>query len=1188
MANKPGQRTPQKRHEEALRRTGMTSQTFRELGPYPAAGYLASSYFATTVEGQLTKAIEEAVRDGVSIVFVPLSMTPYDPTLVTFDSSVRLVLEGENPAFYNVRAYGADNTGVIDAGPSWNALRATLDPVDGGTITASFGTYNLTTAFTFGGQDNIRLVLEQGVVLTGAALPTPTGNNFIDDRRAPFVALPTGTINQTLRHDGNDWVADSLLLNTGSYVAVGSPTGNGWSAFHVISYGDGTNAAGAIFTTRPLTAIANIRGVLGFSLPAHTSGTLGQMVGVYGISSWDRAGNTTKAAGLVGAVRNYSADGTGSLTTGYALVGSAVSNTGTPLFRGPDISGGGTDVSNYVGLYLGDVVGRSDPVPGVGDWAIWSGGGDSRFAGDITLHADSGASPSLLFQSDTITGAGSILQDAAGDLYITKATAGSWVRINSSTLFDGSQMSFSGLSTASISVANGAPTLLQLLNTITGNAFKVQIQRHSTQSGVAFEVSDELSNPRFQISTTSTRGQALLLSGLDATAPDYTFVSDPDTGVYRVGADRIGFATAGQARWEFTAAGMFAPLAANLDIATSGGTRIRNIYAASGGGLRIAGTQDTTYLASTISFGTSASTAIQALVGTSNMTISTADWIRLQCDGLAGPQVMWDSVAAGIGSWQPVTTLTMDVGTSTKVIRRAYIQDLFLSGTLDTVGMRIFNVKAYGAIGDGSTDDTTAIQAAWNAMVTAGRGILFFPPYPYRITARLDFDDGGDYFHILGRGATLRPTGTWSTAAVRLGDFGGTPVRTNFLKWDGLHIVNNSATGITAGMEMDEVFNSEFYGLLIQDFPNEGLLLSDGKGYNNSFFHCIIWLNGGHGVQDASTGAERWVPQAWYSCRFEGNGEHGFLQASDQTRFFDCTFQSNATVSSSFYDLYATVGSCESHACQFEHADPTSAAEERTFLRVQGADMYISGGAFSGNRSGATFAHTGFTNSSKVTVVGTKFRDLRDPYVADGAGSSITALGITTDNSINAPPVGAANPTNFALIGAQYTPVLRSSFLEMQGSLRNTQSGGRVVFDDSIGPLISQSMIEGGTRKSFDGWFQDDVAANQSAVALTRFSNGAAFTTKAFPIRSGSLVAVWVRSSEARTAGTLTVEVFKNGSTTGLTAVLDGTNTTFKVTTQAADLDTHVAGDDYDIRITTDASWAPTTADIRAGLEIEE
>jgi hypothetical protein len=47
----------------------------------------------------------------------------------------------------------------------------------------------------------------------------------------------------------------------------------------------------------------------------------------------------------------------------------------------------------------------------------------------------------------------------------------------------------------------------------------------------------------------------------------------------------------------------------------------------------------------------------------------------------------------------------------------------------------VFNVKEYGAVGDGVADDTVAIQAALDAAEAAGGGTVFFPAGTYRITA---------------------------------------------------------------------------------------------------------------------------------------------------------------------------------------------------------------------------------------------------------------------------------------------------------------------------------------------------------------------------------------------------------------------------------------------------------------------
>lgn len=52
---------------------------------------------------------------------------------------------------------------------------------------------------------------------------------------------------------------------------------------------------------------------------------------------------------------------------------------------------------------------------------------------------------------------------------------------------------------------------------------------------------------------------------------------------------------------------------------------------------------------------------------------------------------------------------------------------------------KVFNVRAYGAVGDGATDDSAAIRAALDAMSPARPGTLYFPP--------------GNYFHDGNLGA---------------------------------------------------------------------------------------------------------------------------------------------------------------------------------------------------------------------------------------------------------------------------------------------------------------------------------------------------------------------------------------------------------------------------------------------------
>lgn len=54
----------------------------------------------------------------------------------------------------------------------------------------------------------------------------------------------------------------------------------------------------------------------------------------------------------------------------------------------------------------------------------------------------------------------------------------------------------------------------------------------------------------------------------------------------------------------------------------------------------------------------------------------------------------------------------------------------------------VHSVKAYGAVGDGTTNDLGAVQSAIAAADAAGGGVVFFPPGTYRVTNRIDVPYG--------------------------------------------------------------------------------------------------------------------------------------------------------------------------------------------------------------------------------------------------------------------------------------------------------------------------------------------------------------------------------------------------------------------------------------------------------------
>lgn len=118
-------------------------------------------------------------------------------------------------------------------------------------------------------------------------------------------------------------------------------------------------------------------------------------------------------------------------------------------------------------------------------------------------------------------------------------------------------------------------------------------------------------------------------------------------------------------------------------------------------------------------------------------------------------------------------------------------------------------------------------------------------------------------------------------------------------------------------------------------------------------------------------------------------------------------------------------------------------------------------------------------------------------------------------------------------------------------------------------------------------WGRTNLAASLTASALV-FDYGQAAQTAAgsrIPMpNAGVITGVIVAGSAVRTAGTATFIVYKNNAATAVTGIIDATNTQFVASTGGTV--TFVAGDILDIRVTTNAAFAPTTLEFGAMIVV--
>lgn len=121
---------------------------------------------------------------------------------------------------------------------------------------------------------------------------------------------------------------------------------------------------------------------------------------------------------------------------------------------------------------------------------------------------------------------------------------------------------------------------------------------------------------------------------------------------------------------------------------------------------------------------------------------------------------------------------------------------------------------------------------------------------------------------------------------------------------------------------------------------------------------------------------------------------------------------------------------------------------------------------------------------------------------------------------------------------------------------------------------------------SLGSWQQVNVSASQSNVDLNLLGS----STNLFLVVpfAGNIVSMSLASNAARSGGTLTVKPTINGAeSTTLSAVLNAATTTTTYSVQVPDGDAFFAGDLIGVSVTTDGSWAPTTADIVVTLFIK-
>lgn len=401
-------------------------------------------------------------------------------------------------------------------------------------------------------------------------------------------------------------------------------------------------------------------------------------------------------------------------------------------------------------------------------------------------------------------------------------------------------------------------------------------------------------------------------------------------------------------------------------------------------------------------------------------------------------------------------------------------------------GGQVYNVKAYGAVCDGATDDSSAIQSAVTAMPSEG-GTLFFPSGSCVIGTPISLDKpvkvelgAGTYtatttaFTVSSNGVSIVGKGPFATA---IQTTSMSPLITNSSAIQGLVIKGISLTGPTSGssgsglidldnfntsqisdiymtggyygLHVQETWNDWFSGFVILDAIQAGLFL-DGSTTNviQSHFYNFAIGNGLHDglLMTASSGEVDALTFTNLTTYNNQNIGINLQSANGSNSFFHCETTDErgpeqwyiGTSSNSFY---------------YVHAERTTATNSYDYVVAGNNNVFFYPRAFRGTPSGIyvtgnsnTFYYpfTSNTGTNAIEVSG-QYNHFYSGYLAT------SPTGILEDTGAN---FNVYSDIQMGSVATPNTLVGNYDQLKLVGSLTFTLPYGSLQLGSTSGPKI--------------------------------------------------------------------------------------------------------------------------------------
>lgn len=308
-------------------------------------------------------------------------------------------------------------------------------------------------------------------------------------------------------------------------------------------------------------------------------------------------------------------------------------------------------------------------------------------------------------------------------------------------------------------------------------------------------------------------------------------------------------------------------------------------------------------------------------------------------------------------------------------------------------GATVFNVRTYGATGDGSTDDTAAIQDAINAVPATG-GVLYFPAGTYQLSSALQPKS-----ELVVRGESTRAVVINQTSTSAHGFAATDPVRIVMSDFT----LQGPGSGSGVGIRLVRSSNDNIPALhlsrvLVSSFGSDGFNIS--LPITSTIDRCTALSNGGHGFNVYGvTSGQVGTSVAFSSCFANLNTSAGYrLERMAYTSFVGCATDS-CGIGYEFVECFGV----SLAGCGAESMVNSGTSYPGIGFKFNGGWAYTLGGCFTYNQPNTAVWVTG---GAGVNILG--FEE------SDPAGTAVNNVKVDSGCAVTMTGVRGTSPHSLA------------------------------------------------------------------------------------------------------------------------------------------------------------------------------